>query len=360
MELFKKEQRTKQRLLEHCLRYPNLQIEDLFKYIFQSAFGCEHMVSSADAAVDWICREYGAGGYGVEIDTEPLDGGYSRAHLCWLDRGLAPKTLGALFCRSAKAEANGREALVEKLNIAREMIEAGELPFELSAFEEKRLAWEREGYAALHHSSRFRESYHPAYRVVANDYARFLPLFAKIDEGLQNGNLTLAVEGGSASGKTTLASMLREVYDCAVFHMDDFFLRPEQRTAERFAEAGGNVDRERFLEEVLLPLQSNAPVSYRPFDCSTQTLKSAVTVAPRPLTVIEGAYSMHPELASHYDLSVYLDIDAEYQRARILKRNSPQFARLFFDRWIPMETAYFSETGARARCDLVIPIVDEG
>ena len=74
MELCKKEQRTKRRLQEHYLRYPCLQIEDLFKYIFQSAFGCEHLVSSADAAVDWICREQAAGEYGSEIDTEPLDG----------------------------------------------------------------------------------------------------------------------------------------------------------------------------------------------------------------------------------------------------------------------------------------------
>ena len=68
---------------------------------------------------------------------------------------------------------------------------------------------------------------------------------------------------------------------------------------------------------------------------------------------------MHPELASYYDLSVYLDIDAEYQKKRILKRNSPQFAKLFFERWIPMETVYFSETAVMERCDLVIPIVEE-
>ena len=36
--------------------------------------------------------------------------------------------------------------------------------------------------------------------------------------------------------------------------MDDFFLRPEQRTEERLKEVGGNVDRERFLEEVARPL----------------------------------------------------------------------------------------------------------
>ena len=82
----------------------------------------------------------------------------------------------------------------------------------------------------------------------------------------------VAVDGKCTSGKTTLAARLAEIYDCNVFHMDDFFLRPEQRTPERFAEVGGNVDYERFQEEVLLPLKSGKAFSYRPFDCSTFTL----------------------------------------------------------------------------------------
>ena len=48
----------------------------------------------------------------------------------------------------------------------------------------------------------------------------------------------VAIDGKCTSGKTTLASQLAEIYDCNVFHMDDFFLRPEQRTPERFAEVG--------------------------------------------------------------------------------------------------------------------------
>lgn len=32
---------------------------------------------------------------------------------------------------------------------------------------------------------------------------------------------------------------------------DDFFLRPEQRTPERLAEPGGNLDRERMKSEVI-------------------------------------------------------------------------------------------------------------
>ena len=150
----------------------------------------------------------------------------------------------------------------------------------------------------------------------------------------------VAIDGKCTSGKTTLSSKLAESYDCNVFHMDDFFLRPEQRTPERFAEVGGNVDYERFQEEVLLPLKSGKAFSYRPFDCSTFTLAAPVTVAPKKLNVIEGTYSHHPYFGTPYDLKIMLTVDDETQRQRVLER--PAFLhKRFFEEWIPMENRYF-------------------
>ena len=185
---------------------------------------------------------------------------------------------------------------------------------------------------------------------------RFLPLFEKIDAKLQSGRVILAIEGGSASGKTTISQTLKEIYDCTVFHMDDFFLRPEQRTRERFKEIGGNVDRERFLEEVLIPLKDGKPITYRPFDCSTLSLCSPITVTLKKLVVIEGAYSMHKELEPFYDLSVFLDVSPEIQKKRIEKRNPPPLAQRFFNEWIPLENVYFEKTDIKNRCDFTILI----
>ena len=163
----------------------------------------------------------------------------------------------------------------------------------------------------------------------------------------------VAIDGKCTSGKTTLASKLAEIYDCNVFHMDDFFLRPEQRTPERFAEAGGNVDYERFLDEVLLPLQARHPFSYRPFDCKTFTLSQEVAVPVKKLTIIEGSYSMHPYFGEPYDLKILLTVDTQTQQERILGRPA-HLRQRFLETWIPMENQYLEAFQIADKADLIL------
>ena len=49
---------------------------------------------------------------------------------------------------------------------------------------------------------------------------------------------------------------------------------------------------------------------------------------------------------------MFLDISPELQKKRIENRNTPQMAKQFFDKWIPLENIYFSKTEAKKRCDL--------
>ena len=179
-------------------------------------------------------------------------------------------------------------------------------------------------------------------------------LYGAIDRLLaQKGHILLAIDGPCTAGKTTLAGILKEKYGCNVISMDQFFLRPQQRTAERLAQPGGNVDYERFHEEVLQPLQGDIPFSYRPFLCSKQSLDQPITVHPAPLTVIEGTYSTHPYFQNPYHLTVFLTIDADVQRERIGLREEWKQVR-FWNEWIPMEQAYFDHYGIQQKCDLTL------
>ena len=347
-------EQTRQLLLQHYKTYPALQIRDIFKFLHQSAFGCEHFVASLEMATERIASEYAGGVEQAQI--EPMDGEYCRVPLCVLDQGLQAKTLGKLFVASAKREENGLSALLEKLEIAGNLVREGLLPFAEKEWDAALAQWASNGYPAVRHSDIFREYYHPAYRVMAKEFVPFLPLFAALDKLLQDKRAIVAIDGGSASGKTTLSKTIEKLYPCTVFHMDDFFLRPEQRTAQRYAEVGGNIDRERFLAEVLQPLSREEAVLYRSFDCHTMTLGEAARICPENLVVVEGAYSMHPEFEKFYDLSVFLEISAQLQQARILRRNGPELAQRFFGERIPQENTYFDKTGIRQRCSMTIRI----
>ena len=178
-------------------------------------------------------------------------------------------------------------------------------------------------------------------------------LFSEIEKLLSvKARVTVAIDGGAATGKTTLAAMLAKRYGAQIVHMDDFFLRPEQRTQARFAEPGGNFDRERFLEEVV-PYIGKGAFSYRIFDCSRMCLHGAAQIPDARLTVVEGSYSHHPSFADVFDLRVFLRVDEQERRARIVARNGEK-SEMFFTRWIPLENRYFEVFGIEEKADIVI------
>ena len=163
----------------------------------------------------------------------------------------------------------------------------------------------------------------------------------------------VAIDGPCTSGKTTLATVLQRHFGGNVLHMDDFFLRPEQRTPERFAEPGGNVARERFEDEVLAPLAAGKIAQYRPWDCHTGDFAASRNVEPARLTIVEGSYSMHPALRGYYDLMICLTIDSGEQLRRLEARN-PRMLQRFIDEWIPLENRYFASTETRTAADMIV------
>lgn len=175
-----------------------------------------------------------------------------------------------------------------------------------------------------------------------------LPLIRKAQAGKDR--VIVAIDGPCGSGKTTLAEALANELNCPVIHMDQFFLRPEQRTPERLAEPGGNVDRERFLLEVLPPLKGGKDFTYRPFSCRTMSLSDPVPVQASPVTIVEGSYSCHPDLRDAYDLRLFLTVDPAEQLRRLAMRDGEGYLPVFKEKWIPMEELYHDKCGVREAC----------
>lgn len=183
------------------------------------------------------------------------------------------------------------------------------------------------------------------------------PAFALAAAAAAHGGL-LAVEGRCASGKSTLGRALGEVFGCPVFRLDDFFLTPDLRTPERYAQPGGNVDYERFAREVAQPFLAGESVQLRAFDCHEMAMKPAVTVPAAPFAVAEGCYSMHPALRRYFAGALFLTHSPACQRARLLARGGEEMLANFERRWIPLEERYFAACRPQDACALTLDTTD--
>ena len=183
-------------------------------------------------------------------------------------------------------------------------------------------------------------------------------ILARIDALLHaSERVLIAIDGNCCAGKTTLSRRLGDLLDASVFHLDDYFLQPHMRSPQRLSQPGGNVDAERFLAQVLLPVSRGEQATVQKYDCHADALLAPGLVLPKRVAIIEGAYSLHPLLAPYYDLRVFCRIDPALQESRILARNGKEALNMFRKRWIPLETRYLDALDIIGQCDLVIDAV---
>lgn len=84
------------------------------------------------------------------------------------------------------------------------------------------------------------------------------------------------------------------------------------------------------MEEVLIPLKKQTSLCYHRFDCHTQSFVEAkyIELHKGAMVIIEGAYVLHPSLHADWDFRLFMDIDKQLQKERILFRNGQSNAFL--------------------------------
>lgn len=343
---------------KHIAAYPLMEVRDVCKLLYQSVFGGGHMIPNPDYSLKRIKEEYNTVEENLTERTENVEHlgkGMVRIYLNAIKEGMLAETLNNMFVLSANHRKGTTEELEKYLDIFFNMCEKKEVPFDYEEAQSFITNWKEQGYPAVSHSETYRMHYQPAYRVVEEAYAKYYSVFLAVDRLLEkekdrNVPIIVAIDGMAGSGKSTLGAILKEIYDSNLFHMDDYFLQSYQRTEERLAEPGGNVDYERFKEEIYDKLDSQDEFTYQKYDCSKQALGDFVKVSPTKLNIIEGAYSTHPYFKDRADLMFFMEIPDQVQIYRIGARNGEWMLQRFIKEWIPMEHRYFEEFGIRNKC----------
>jgi hypothetical protein len=154
----------------HLDRYPELEMQDLYKLVFQAAMGSEHAVSDREGARQWLIRELSTlANAPPQPLTEPLspDGTLVRINLrTFVEEGGRSEDLLEAFVASAAQYLGSKEDLRRYWNQVEAMAESGSLPFDVLEMKEYFAEMESQGLRAVRHSDRYRERYSPAYRVV--------------------------------------------------------------------------------------------------------------------------------------------------------------------------------------------------
>ncbi len=303
--------------------HPAICPQDLIKHCYQAANGAEHLMNASTR--QYFDEEFAAVPPRDGLLCEAISDQVCRVYLdVWKGKGLPAEWLYALFSLSQWHKESidpWLDALVCLMPQEKEKIEDY-----------------RRHPRPVHHSPTYRQAEAPAYRLVSHHMCRLIPILERM-------GMVTAIDGRAAAGKSTLAADLAAVTGASVIHMDDFFLPPHLRTPERLAQPGGNIDYDRFIQEVLPHLQDGQPFTYQRFDCSQMALGDHQTVA-HGRRIVEGSYSHHPKFGNYADLTVFCDIDPDEQMRRIRRRN-PQLADRFEQEWIPMEEAYIKHYGIK-------------
>lgn len=350
-------------LIHHQEQFPCMKIQDLVKLIYQNEFAGGHLITNEAESLQRLQREVQSLTEessklteNIPVCFESIGNGLCRLNLTRIkETGIELSTVNRFFIITANAVTGNAQSFKEKLEILRECLQDKSLPYDLADLDTMLNAYDFLHCPPISHSSTYSQAYEPAYRIVQFAFCEYFEVFCRIDSLLKtHQSINVAIDGYCGSGKSTLATFLQQTYDCNVIPMDHFFLPSDLRTPERLQEPGGNIDYDRFIQEIVCGLRTGQAFQYRAFNCKVMRLDQAVSIPPNRLNVIEGSYSMHPKYNNLYDLKIFMIIDRNEQIRRILQRSGPDLLQRFIQEWIPMENRYFDELEIIERCDLVI------
>ena len=340
-------------LLAEKKRCPAAEARDYCKLLYQSEFGAGHMAADPETRLARLRAECATAGVSRgEAPFTDVGGGLLRLHLRALPAlKVRLETVSGLFAQAC-APRGSIAGLEKKLAMLRENAagigpdggsrRGGDRPLARGGLS---------GAVAFADLSRALPSrLSPR---ACGGKALFAPVSGQWTRCLQErGGARVAIDGNSGAGKSTLGALLAAVYGGNLYHMDDFF----PATGAQDGAAAGRTRRQcgqgaLFQAEVLSHL--GAPFSYRPWRCHPGAFAAPVAASPRAVEIVEGVYSLHPDLRAAYDLRVFLAIAPRAQAERIRARSGEAMLKRFVAEWIPLENVYFDRLGVRDCCQLV-------
>ena len=146
----------------------------------------------------------------------------------------------------------------------------------------------------------------------------------------------VGIDGPDAAGKTTLADALAELTGLPRVRADDHLAAPEVRYARG----------------------SLSPEGYYADAFDLPALRAAVLA--HEACVVDGVFLFRPELDDLWDVRVFVDVDPDEQRRRVLARDAARFGseeevlRRYAARYVPAYEKYRAAIDPESHADVVL------
>ena len=347
--------KLKQTVLEHIKKYPEIELQDILKMLFQNEFGPKHLAENEIECFKSLSTEINSIDYNENEELfEDIGCDALRLNLKAIPVGTDLNYINKIIVNSASEFCGTNEKLVVKFGLLVVMAENQEIPFDIERVRDETNAFAKNGFKPISHSEVYKQNYSPSYRVISKKYRSTVEtVIALRNLDFNKKHIVISIDGNSASGKSTLAENLANLLNGEVVHCDDFFLPQEMRTDKRLSEIGGNIHYERLKEEVIDKLRKPTVISYKAYNCQNSSFKNKFLMNKK-IIIVEGAYSSHPYFENYADFKIFLKVDEETQKERILKRNGEEMLKRFTDEWIPKENEYFKKFKIEEKADIIL------
>lgn len=171
----------------------------------------------------------------------------------------------------------------------------------------------------------------------------------------QQKTLLVGIDGGGASGKSTVAKKFKELDNrVTVVQMDDFYLPSIERKCVKPDRIGGYFDWEPLRSQVLMPLGIDKQGRYQRYDWDTDQLAEWHGVPVGGIVIIEGCYSIRNEISPLYDVRIWVDSPREFRLERGVLRDGGDNRDTWENVWLPEEDRYFELQKPSRNAEIII------
>ena len=166
--------------------------------------------------------------------------------------------------------------------------------------------------------------------------------------------LVVAIDGGGGAGKSTLARGIADALPAqvSIVTCDDFYRPLDSPACSPEVAYERYFDWQRLREEAVIPLREHRQARYQRYDWGSDRLAEWIVVEPREIIIVEGVFSMRPELKDLIDVTIFVETPRAERMRRMTTR--PQSNSWWIDSWIAAEDWYFENLAPHLNSDLIV------